>query len=99
MNAIDILRADKILDSLFYAGEKKPHMWWEEFERQLSYAFTTYTRKEGCNVHSEEMKLRILTKKINADFLGHIKAAIMVEMTRIPFYDVSTSSSKLPQQT
>ena len=84
MNAIDILKADKILDSLFYAGEKKPHMWWEEFERQLSYAFNTYTRKEGRNVHSEEMKLRILTKKINADFLGHIKAAIMVEMTKTP---------------
>ena len=84
MNAIDILKADKILDTLFYGGEKKPHMWWEEFERQLSYAFNTYTRKEGRNVHSEEMKLRILTKKINADFLGHIKAAITLEMTKTP---------------
>lgn len=84
VNAIDVLRADKILDSLFYAGEKKPHMWWEEFERQLTSAFTTYDKKEGRKVHSNEMKLRILCRKVNADFLQHSKAAIMVEMTKIP---------------
>ena len=27
INSIDILKADQILESLFYSGEKKPHMW------------------------------------------------------------------------
>ena len=84
VNAIDILRADKTLDSLFYAGEKKPHMWWEEFERQLTSAFTIYDKKEGRKVHSNEMKLHILCKKVNVDFLQHTKATIMVDMTKIP---------------
>ena len=26
VNSIDIMRADEVIDSLFYAGEKKPHM-------------------------------------------------------------------------
>ena len=30
------------------------------------------------------MKLRILTKKVNADFLSHTKASIMTHMTSIP---------------
>lgn len=84
INAIDVVYAEKILDTLFYLGEKRPHMWWEEFERQLTSAFTTIDRKEQRQVHSTDMKLRILTKKVNADFLQHIKAAISLEMTRTP---------------
>ena len=43
-------------------------MWWEEFEKQLTKAFAIYDKKENRQVHSDEMKLRILCKKINADF-------------------------------
>ena len=32
-------KADKILHELNYTGEKKPHMWWNEFEKQLTSAF------------------------------------------------------------
>ena len=84
INSIDILRADEILDKLFYQGEKKPHMWWEQFEIELDFAFNAYSRSEGRDMHSESMKLRILTKKVNADFLATSKAAIMTQMTAIP---------------
>ena len=84
INSIDILRADEILDKLFYQGEKKPHMWWEQFEIDLDFAFNAYSRSEGRDIHSESMRLRILTKKVNADFLATSKAAIMTQMTAIP---------------
>ena len=59
-------------------------MWWSKFENELTTTFTTYYLKEGRVVHSNEMKLRILAKKVNADFLQSSKAAIKVELTRIP---------------
>ena len=84
INSVDIVKADKALETLFYSGEKKPHMWWEEFEMQLTTCFTIYDRKEARVVHSNEMKLRILCRKVNADFLVQIKAAISIKMTRLP---------------
>eukprot|EP00978_Attheya_sp_CCMP212_P017249 scaffold45901_cov41-Attheya_sp.AAC.1 len=30
VHAVDITKADNDLQTLFYAGEKPPHMWWEE---------------------------------------------------------------------
>ena len=30
-HAINIVQADKILQDISYSGEKKPHMWWDEF--------------------------------------------------------------------
>ena len=59
-------------------------MWWDEFEVQLNFAFTAYARSEGRDIYSESMKLRILTKKVNADFLSHTKASIMTHMTSVP---------------
>ena len=84
VNAVDIIKADNTLESLFYSGEKKPHMWWDLFEQNLTSAFTTYEKKENRPVHSNEMKLRTLIKKVNADFLQTIKASIKVEMTNTP---------------
>ena len=51
---------------------------------QLTTCFTIYDRKEARVVHSNEMKLRILCRKVNADFLAQIKAAISIAMTRTP---------------
>ena len=68
--AIDIVKADKTPEDLFYGGEKKPHMWWEKFERLLNDAFLTYDRREGRIDHSDVMELRILTRKVNAGFLA-----------------------------
>lgn len=84
VNARDTLKADKIIENLFYAGEKKPHMWWDEFEKQLNLAFTIYDQREKREVYSDHMKLRILHRKISADFLQHVKASINVELNRDP---------------
>lgn len=84
INSVTVLKADEIIRTLFYSGEKKPHMWWDEFERQLTYAFAICEKKEGRVVYSDEMKLRMLTGKINVDFLATMKASINVELTRMP---------------
>ena len=42
VHAVNTMQADKVLNGLFYSGEKKPHMWWEEFDRQLIDKFNTY---------------------------------------------------------
>ena len=75
-NSIDIRKADKILQELHYTGEKKPHMWWAEFEKQLTSAFHYYQKHEGREVYSNAMKVRILLRKVNADFLVAHKAVI-----------------------
>ena len=35
VNGVDISRADNIIRNLYYTGEKKPHMLWVEFKKQL----------------------------------------------------------------
>jgi len=84
VNSIGILKADQILEMLHYTGEKKPHMWWAEFEIQMIFAFSAYTKKEGRTMHSDEMKMRILLRKTKADFLGTTKIFIEVSMTNVP---------------
>ena len=59
-------------------------MWWAEFEVQMNFAFHAYEKKERRVVHSNEMKLRYLTKKIKADFLNSTKSAINVSLTAVP---------------
>ena len=83
-NSIDVLRADSIIGKTLYQGEKKPHMWWEQFEIDIDFAFNVYSRTEGHNIHSESMKLRILTKKVTTDFISMTKTVIMMQMTDIP---------------
>ena len=84
IHAIDVLQADNTISTLFYSGEKKPHMWWGEFEKRMTLAFTAYERHEQREVHSNQMKLQILCSKINADFLQHTKASINMELTKEP---------------
>ena len=81
---VNVLKAEETLKSLFYAGEKKPTMWWDEFEKQLSHAFTIIHKDQKREVYSNEMRLRILLQKINADFLQSVKAAMSIEITRVP---------------
>ena len=65
-------------------SEKKPHMWWEDLENQLNSDFVAYAKHDKRQVHSNEMKLRILLDKSNADFLDHTKAGIGIKLTRMP---------------
>ena len=84
INALEITKAEQIINNLFYSGEKKPHMWWSEFEKELSRAFAICQRVENRVVHSNSMKLRILISKIQADFLEQTKAALNIEMSKLP---------------
>ena len=84
IHAFDIIEAEAIITDLFYSGEKFPHMYWEKFEQRLTHAFTVYAKVEGGQVHSQNMKLRILLNKIKADFLVHAKAGINIELTKTP---------------
>ena len=83
-HAIEIVKADKIIQDLLYSGEKKPHIWCNEFEGQLMDAYNTYDRHEKRSVHSDNQKLRMLNRKINADFLQATKIFINLELSRTP---------------
>ena len=78
----DISKADTDLKNLFCAVEKKPHMWWIEFERRPNLAFQTYVKKEVRVVHSNEMKLRTLHEKVKCEWLNPIKVTIVVRLTK-----------------
>lgn len=95
VNALDVTRADCLLETLFYSGEKKPNMWWTLFKKLLNEAFTIYNQKEGHEVHSEHMKLRILCKKVTADFLSTAKATVQLQLAKDPItitYDEALAS-------
>ena len=59
-------------------------MWWEDIEKKLTSAFVANDKHEKRQVHLNEMKLRILLEKVNADFLAHTKGGIGIELTRMP---------------
>ncbi|MCP4745298.1 MAG: hypothetical protein GY874_04025, partial [Desulfobacteraceae bacterium] len=83
-NAKATLKAETDLQDLFYAGEKKPHMWWDEFEVRLTNAFAVVDKDAGRQVHTDEMRLRLLNKKIEADFLSSMKTNIEMQMNMVP---------------
>jgi hypothetical protein len=84
IHTIDIREADVVIQSLFYSGEKPPHMWRAEFEKRLTRAFNAYVKREGRIVHSNSMKIRMLIDKIKADFLTPTKAQLEIELSRVP---------------
>ena len=55
-------------------------MWWDKFEFELTSSFTSFDLKERRSFYSDQMKLRMLLKKVNADFLQHTKAALKVDI-------------------
>ena len=84
IHARNVTEADKTIDRLFYNGERKPHMWWEEFEKRLTTAFVVFDKKEKREVYSDEMKLRILCKKVTADFLQNTRTFVDIGLSKIP---------------
>ena len=82
-NARSTLSAEADLQEMFYAGEKPPHMWWDEFEIRLTNAFAVVDKEAGRQVHTDEMKLRLLNRKVRADFLSTIKTHIEMQMTMV----------------
>ena len=82
-NARAIVKAEDDLQNMFYAGERKPHMWLEEFETRLPIAFADVNKHENWQVHCDESKLRMLTnQKIKCDFLKIVWTGIKLDMTR-----------------
>ena len=57
IHAITVRETDKVIKSLFYAGEKTPHMWWAEIKGRFIYSFSVYVKREGCIVHSDSVKI------------------------------------------
>ena len=95
VNATAIVRAEDDIANLFYAGEKKPHMWWAEFESRLTVAFATVDKEDGTARYTNVAKLRILNKKIKADFLSQTQAVIAIELAKVPMtmtYDLALTT-------
>ena len=59
VHAVNVLQDDKLLNNLFYSGDKKTHIWWEESERQVTNEFNTYDRLEKRSIHSNDIRLCI----------------------------------------
>ncbi len=90
-----VVSSEADIQDMFYAGEKKPHMWWEEFETRLTVAFAKLDKYEGRQVHSDEAKLRLLNRKVQADFLQMVRNGIELEMTKTPMimtYNIALSN-------
>ena len=103
INAMFVSEAKKDIDTLHYTGEKRPYMWWEKFELRLTKAFATIDKVEGCALYSDRQKLRLLQKKVNADFLQNTRDYINGEMNKTPMvytYDKALASyrSKVNQK-
>ena len=84
VNGVDISRADNNIRNLYYTGEKKPHIRWAEFEKQLNWAFGAHDKREKREVYSNEHRLCILLNKVKADFLEQTKSSINVDLSKIP---------------
>ena len=92
INSIDVAKAERIIASTFYVGEKKPHMWWAEFEKRLTWAFNTIDKHEGREVYSSNMRLRHLIPKLKADCLQQERASFRLRMAEKPMtltYDLA----------
>ena len=59
-------------------------MWWDEFERQLVWAYSTLDKVEGRQVFSDVQKLRKLVEKVQADFLLPTKTNVSMQANRRP---------------
>ena len=83
-NAKAIVNAEKDIHDLFYLGEKRPHMWWDEFEARLTNAFAIVDKDTQRQVYTDDSKLWLLNQKIKADFLTNTKTTVQMEMIKVP---------------
>ena len=83
-NSKDVIEAEADIKNLYYSGEKRPSMWWDQFESKLTNAFAILDKHAGRPLYPDVMRLRMLNGKIKADFLTTIKTTIEMQMTVIP---------------
>ena len=85
INAIARKHAQKDIETMFYAGEKPPHMTWSIFSTRLKDAYVQIDQIEGKtppdSVYSNTYKLGKLMENVKADFLEATKAQIRVTLT------------------
>lgn len=55
-----------------------------EFESCFTVAFAVLDKHESRQVHSDEAKLRLRNKKIQADFFQIVRNSIELDMTIVP---------------
>ena len=46
IHSVNITKADQIIATIFYQGEKQPHMWWSEFEK-VGFGHLVFPSKES----------------------------------------------------
>ena len=79
-NARYFLTAEKDNQDLFYGGENPPYIWWDKFEVKLTNDFVVINKNEGCQVHTDVIKLRMLNSKIRTEFPFEMKTNIELQM-------------------
>ena len=82
-NSKATISADNDIQELFYTGEKKPHVWWDESEIRLNNSFAIIDKDAGRQIHTNESKLRLLNKNIRAKFLTTKTMTIGMQMSII----------------
>ena len=65
-----------ILTDLLYSGEKKPHMWSDEFKRKFMNAFDVINKDEECQVYSNKTRIRNTNGKVKANFWSILKGVM-----------------------
>ena len=81
MHAVDVMAASNTLTGLIYKGEFPPKETWDIFERKLNTAFATYVKHYKRETHCNEMKLTLLSNKVQCPKMAAISAAIQVAIT------------------
>ena len=84
MMQTSIVNAQQTLNKLFYGGEKPPHIWWDKFEQELLKAYAIIDKDAGRQVHTDDYKLRDLQAKIQPEWLSTAKAAVQLEIAKVP---------------
>ena len=92
-NAKSVLAAENNIQELFYAGKKKPRMWWDELEIRLTNVFAIIDKDAGRQVHTDESNMLLLNKNICANFLTTTNITIDMQMSVTPM--IMTYSSAL----
>ena len=58
-------------------------MWWDRFEVRIINTFSVIDKYAGRQVHTDEMKLRLLNLKVKAEFLVAMKMKIETKMNMV----------------
>ena len=60
---MELIKDKRNIQNLYYYGEKKPHMWWEEFESHLDVEFDNIDINEGGVLYYNVTRLIMIKKE------------------------------------